>query len=822
MRFIHSVSRWYREVAEFYNRRCVLQKHTFRYCFTRSYIDMVNQNEINIKKNKKMSRGKIWLFCISLFLLSVSSVDSQNLLNSGTINNSGTLRVKNDVSGLTNPIGGVFDYFGINQTVPAVQYRDLLLTGSGTKETSGGNFTVTNNLNIASTVTLKVETGSILHLGGELLENGYLRGSIQKIVEISGATTSSNFGNIGATVIFTGATPGSTSVTRTSGIPQSSNGYESVLRYYDIVTNGNSSLPANLVLKYNENELNGNDPTKLLLWKSVDGGQTWKVQGGTVDPTARTISKLGVTPFGRWTFSDSLHPLGALRAIGLLALGSGNNQSQPINTTLQPFIVRVTDSSGIALAGENVLFDLVEIPTGATGQVLSRTTVQTDSNGFASTTLTLGNKVGIYSVAVTLMGLNNNPVIFTASAYAGSAANLALVSGNGQTQHIGTTLINPFKIRVTDSGGNFVQGVNVVFTISKTPLNSVGHVLSNVYSTTDSVGEAYTYLKLGSKIGNYNVSVSVQGLTGSMIVFEADAKAFLADANNDGNANVGDLTTVIDKILDRIELSPENFTRADVDSNNTIDVRDAVIILGGLLQGRWDSSASALQFNKTVSNLYKGEFEITPQGLRFNLTNDSPVKGIQIALRFKNNLTVTQPDQVFNRAKHMQIPVQSSDNIVRIVTYSSENETINTGNGSIFRLPLAGLKIDEFEIVYVIVSTLTNDGLQIPAQKVVAPAGKYPETFALDQNYPNPFNGETNIRFHVPDVAGNNAHILLQIFDLSGKKISTLVKGDFEGGIYTYTWNGTNDEGKQVSSGVYIYRMQTSDATFTKRMMLIK
>ncbi len=783
---------------------------------------MIIENKIHIEENKKLKGGKLSLSLLFLFLLFASFTVAQDLLNSGTINNSGTFRVKNRVTGITNPIGGVFDYFGASQTVPAVQYSDLLLTGSGIKQTSGGNFSVTNNVRIGSAVTLKIETGSILHLGGELFENGYLNGSIQKTVDISGGTISSNFGNIGATVIFSGATPGSTSVTRTSSIAQSGNGYQSVLRYYDIVTDGNSTLPANLVLKYSDNELNAHDPTKLLLWKSVDGGQTWRVQGGAVDVNARTITKSDINPFGRWTFSDSLHPLGVLRPVGVVALASGNNQNQPINTTLHPFIVRVTDSSGIALVGEDVLFDIVDIPTGATGQILSRTTTQTDSNGYASSTLTLGNKVGVYSIAATIAAVNNNPVIFNASAYSGSAANLLLVSGNHQSQQIGTSLTNPFKLRVIDAGGNFVRGINVVFNISQTPANAVGQALINANPITDSLGEASVHLKLGSKVGNYIVSASVQGLPGSSVVFEAAASAFLADANDDGNADVGDLTTVIDKVLDRIDLSPENFTRADVDSNNTIDVRDAVIILGGLLHGRWDSSLTSTKFNKTASNLYKGEFEITTQGLRFNLTNDSPVKGIQIALRLKNQLTITQPDLVFNRAKHMQIPVQSSDNLVRIVVYNNENETVNTGSGSIFRLPLTSIKLDDFEIVYVIVSTPTNDGVQIPAQKVVAPSGKYPETFALDQNYPNPFNGETNIRFHVPDVAGNNANILVQIFDLSGKKISTLVKGEFEGGVYTYTWNGTNNDGKQVSSGVYIYRLQTSDATFTKRMMLIR
>ncbi|MBU2635704.1 MAG: Ig-like domain-containing protein, partial [Bacteroidetes bacterium] len=385
--------------------------------------------------NNKICGRFIRLIIMLAFLIGLfkSPSLSQNLINTGEINNTGLLRVKNQAIGLPTQVGGKFELFGADQLVPARQYKELILTGSGSKVTSGGNFTVSDSVIIISNVILQVENGSVITLNGYLREQGYLSGSIQKTVQLSNSQTSSDFGNIGATISWSGTAPGNTIVTRTSGISQMGNGFESVKRYYDIVPTTNSGLSASLILQYSDQELNGHDPTKLLLWKSIDGGHTWIVQGGTIDISSRTMTKHGVTSFGRWTFADSLHPLGSLRPIGILAIVSGSNQSQPINTTLQPFDVVVTDSEGTLLAGETVVFSIVGFPQGAAGQVLNQTVVQTGSNGIASTTLTLGNKVGTYTVTATSGTLTGSPVTFSATATVGAAATIALTSGNDQS-----------------------------------------------------------------------------------------------------------------------------------------------------------------------------------------------------------------------------------------------------------------------------------------------------------------------------------------------------------------------------------------------------
>jgi hypothetical protein len=93
-----------------------------------------------------------------------------------------------------------------------------------------------------------------------------------------------------------------------------------------------------------------------------------------------------------------------------------------------------------------------------------------------------------------------------------------------------------------------------------------------------------------------------------------------------------------------------------------------------------------------------------------------------------------------------------------------------------------------------------------------------PATFALDQNYPNPFNPVTNIAFKLPKATDVN----LVVYNILGQKIKTLVSKKLRAGSYSYTWNGLNDSGIRVPSGVYFYRIVTKNNSDIKKMVLVK
>ena len=92
------------------------------------------------------------------------------------------------------------------------------------------------------------------------------------------------------------------------------------------------------------------------------------------------------------------------------------------------------------------------------------------------------------------------------------------------------------------------------------------------------------------------------------------------------------------------------------------------------------------------------------------------------------------------------------------------------------------------------------------------------KNFLLKQNYPNPFNPETIISYDLP--AGD--FVSLAVYDLLGRKVKTLVSDYQSAGQYSLTWNGKDDSGISLASGVYLYTLKTSSFVESKRMMLLK
>ncbi len=97
-----------------------------------------------------------------------------------------------------------------------------------------------------------------------------------------------------------------------------------------------------------------------------------------------------------------------------------------------------------------------------------------------------------------------------------------------------------------------------------------------------------------------------------------------------------------------------------------------------------------------------------------------------------------------------------------------------------------------------------------------------PRTFALGQNYPNPFNPSTTIRFDIPGSAGEKVVIRLDIYNIRGQHIRTLIDRESEPGTYTVHWDGRNSRGERVGSGIYLYRVVAGEFTAIRKMVMVK
>ncbi|MFN3561880.1 MAG: T9SS type A sorting domain-containing protein, partial [Chloroherpetonaceae bacterium] len=102
---------------------------------------------------------------------------------------------------------------------------------------------------------------------------------------------------------------------------------------------------------------------------------------------------------------------------------------------------------------------------------------------------------------------------------------------------------------------------------------------------------------------------------------------------------------------------------------------------------------------------------------------------------------------------------------------------------------------------------------EIPQGDVEQWTVQLPFDYALDQNYPNPFNPVTTIQFSL----AKTGKVTLEIFNILGQKVGTLVDGTLAAGAYRYQWNATG-----MASGVYFYRLRSNEFVATKKMLLVK
>ncbi|MXY80550.1 MAG: T9SS type A sorting domain-containing protein [Gemmatimonadetes bacterium] len=136
--------------------------------------------------------------------------------------------------------------------------------------------------------------------------------------------------------------------------------------------------------------------------------------------------------------------------------------------------------------------------------------------------------------------------------------------------------------------------------------------------------------------------------------------------------------------------------------------------------------------------------------------------------------------------------------------------------------PAAGVQVRLFDLTDLrrFVGTTTDEighfALPLRAFSTVRVPAR-PTDFALGQNYPNPFNPSTIIPYQLPAVG----HVRLEVFNLLGQRLATLVDAERSEGAHTALWDATDAVGRAVGAGVYIYRLSSGGQTVSRRMVLV-
>ena len=159
----------------------------------------------------------------------------------------------------------------------------------------------------------------------------------------------------------------------------------------------------------------------------------------------------------------------------------------------------------------------------------------------------------------------------------------------------------------------------------------------------------------------------------------------------------------------------------------------------------------------------------------------------------------------------------------KLISWDMINDSTGTwiGDGNLD----GTLRFDSIQLTYnpgsSLFGTFYFDDLQIAEilpVSIVEESTFLPDEFALYSNYPNPFNPNTTIRYDL----SRQCKVRLIVCDLLGKKVRTLVNETQTSGCKLVTWNGRDDTGNPIASGVYLYQITTDDFIQTKRMILLK
>ena len=129
-----------------------------------------------------------------------------------------------------------------------------------------------------------------------------------------------------------------------------------------------------------------------------------------------------------------------------------------------------------------------------------------------------------------------------------------------------------------------------------------------------------------------------------------------------------------------------------------------------------------------------------------------------------------------------------------------------------------------WDILYIGTDSSISIRINAITGKVITPVNQninkedLPTSYVLFQNYPNPFNSQTKIRFKM----SHSSYVILRIMNMNGQEVKSLIKETKFAGNYEVIWNGKDNYGKQVSSGIYFYKFECQDFSVAYKMTLLR
>ncbi len=302
------------------------------------------------------------------------------------------------------------------------------------------------------------------------------------------------------------------------------------------------------------------------------------------------------------------------------------------------------------------------------------------------------------------------------------------------------------------------------------------------------------------------------------------------DVVYNGVVDLFDVLRIIDIALERPPV-PTEYERwaADSDDDGLITIVDISAAMDEVVNP--SSMASIQNLSKNMEGSVKIDLTALPANfigkldIPVKVSNSAPLHGLQMTIdAVSENYTIETP-KIASAARGMTLISKKVDGKMNILLCGVEGQAIPVGESTIFTIPVTIKKqLGETQSI-TIENALAGTAGAAPMQTIFGQTINetvIPESFALYQNHPNPFNMNTMITFDVPNLSSGAVVVKLEIYNTRGQLVKSLVDQNKQAGRYTVTWNGSDDFGRLVSSGVYFYKFTAQDIVLTKKLAIMK
>jgi len=408
-------------------------------------------------------------------------------------------------------------------------------------------------------------------------------------------------------------------------------------------------------------------------------------------------------------------------------------------------------------------------------------------------------------------------------AYPGSVATLDSINVTDRTP----------EYVVWETIGNIPDTVNVItYCLASEPIvEGSSSAVLNAFFTMDSTAEPGNYW-----INLYDaweaVSPSYQDSSLPLVVDSGIIQVDrLGDVTLEGRIDVADATSVVSHILGYHSLPKRNFETANIVLDSIVNVVDLVAITYLVLGVDYTPPAPAPQNQDQFATVdLQYDDLMAGQMTKLNVTGEFPdaVAGIELQIDYDPTAIKLERPEISAQVENFVMDYRDDQNgRMNLVLFTFQpwktNSNIPAGIANIVRLPAVtkqAIRSNDQSKIRITKAYLSNPNASSIPVDGVNPL--LPTAFTLNQNYPNPFNPTTRIDFEISRGDYAMQHVRLNVYNILGRQVKTLVDEDLAPGIHSVMWDATDENGSRVATGIYLYRLEVGEKSQSKKMLLLK